>query len=1007
MRKTKFWLIVILFILVLVGFRLLWIESNQTPRTPLAQNGVLDLRDSSGWPENLLLNGEWAFYAEEFLQPGTVDEHDFSVIQVPSDWSDQFSGGNSYGYGTYRLKILLDQQDRNIYRLYAKDIVSASRFFVNGKEQSPLGQPATSQQQERVDYRPQMIQLEAVAGEIELLIHVSNFHSIATGGLLQPMRFGEWTIAERFVFKEYAWQLILIAILSLHSLYSLLIFALYSRKNNMLYLSLSFLFMALTITISDDKLLLYFFPAISFAVWSKLNVLLYIGAVYLIVMYIKSLVDTKDHPLARWTKYFFLLYTAGFAAVVLLTLFSINIEVLFIYALMIILPLPLPFLIYSLSRHMGPNFIFFFLAAIGLISSTLWGLYKAQVLPELPYYPFDMLISIILFGLFWFKGFFMEKDKSQRLAVSLQNEIMQKDNFLANTSHELRNPLHGIMNITQTIHDSNKETLTPETKRNLDTLLSVGRQMTTVLNDLLDREKLKEGKLHLDRHEIKVLPVLENVIETLQFMTQGKSLVLEHSLTDQFPYVQADENRLYQIFFNLLHNAIKFSSEGMIHVSAEVKDGMAVIHIADEGMGMSKEESEKIFHAYMQTEKGMTSTGGGGLGLGLSICRQLIELHGGTIKVKTAEGHGSTFTFTLPLAEGQTQKVAPPAVEIPHAEPESVSSEAVSPGDAGEHILVVDDDPLNLQIIKQMLVAEGFTATICTSGKEALERLESGKWSLVISDVMMPYMSGYELTRELRKQLTLAELPILLLTARTQPVDIQMGFEAGANDYVSKPVEKVELMIRVRALLELNHTIAERIEMEAAWLQAQIQPHFLFNTLNTISALSEIDPDQMVKLLENFGTYLEQSFTSQNLERTVPLKKELELVEAYIYIEKQRYGDRLQIKMDIDPVEVEVPPLSIQTLVENAMEHGVLKRPEGGTVWLSVKENEDAVEITIRDSGSGMERDIDTLLRNDNMGLENVGIPNTHKRLRQLGHAGLEIESIAEVGTVVRFSIKK
>ena len=385
MRQAKFWSIVALFIAILIAFRLFWIDSNQTIHTPLAQNGVLDLRDSTMLSKDLLLNGTWEFYADKFLEPDTVDAYKSSSISVPGDWSDQFSGDSSYGYGTYRLKIMLTPEDSKIYRLYAKDIVSASRFFVNGEEQQPLGNPSTNRQEERVDYRPQTVQVEAESGEIELLIHVSNFHSLGTGGLLQPMRFGEWTIAERFVFKEYAWQLILIAILSLHSLYSLLIFALYSRKNNMLYLSLSFLFMALTITISDDKLLLYFFPAISFAVWSKLNVLLYIGAVYLIVMYIKSLVDTKDHPLARWTKYFFLLYTAGFAAVVMLTLFSINIEVLFIYALMIILPLPLPFLIYSLYRHMVPNFIFFFLAAIGLITSTLWGLHKAQVLPELHY----------------------------------------------------------------------------------------------------------------------------------------------------------------------------------------------------------------------------------------------------------------------------------------------------------------------------------------------------------------------------------------------------------------------------------------------------------------------------------------------------------------------------------------------------------------------------------------------------------------------------------------------
>ena len=302
MKRVKFWLIVTLFIMILIAFRLLWIDSNQSIHTPLAQNGKLDLRDSIELSDDLLLNGEWQFYAGEFLEPGATSAHTPSLIQVPGDWKNQFSGDSSYGYGTYRLTIMLDQNDSNIYRLYAKDIVSASRFFVNGNEQLQLGQTATKREQERVDYRPKTLQVEAEAGQIELLIHVSNFHSLGTGGMLQPMRFGEWSAAEQFIFKEYAWQLMLIAVISLHGVYSLLIYSLYSRKKDMLYLALSFFIVAFSITIADDKLLLYFFPDISFLVWSKLNVLLYIGAIYLIVMYIKALVDTKTEPLGKWSK---------------------------------------------------------------------------------------------------------------------------------------------------------------------------------------------------------------------------------------------------------------------------------------------------------------------------------------------------------------------------------------------------------------------------------------------------------------------------------------------------------------------------------------------------------------------------------------------------------------------------------------------------------------------------------------------------------------------------------
>ncbi|ARF17608.1 ATP-binding protein [Sporosarcina ureae] len=1005
--NKKFWLIVPFFIVILIAFRLIWIDSNQRTYTVTAENGVIDLRGMGDLSEDILLNGEWQFYAEEFITPGESSKKVPSLIQVPADWQEQFSGNTSYGYGTYRLKIYLDRDDTNIYRLYAKDIVSASRFFVNGEEKVQLGKTATNRKQEEVDYRPQTLQLESKAGEIELLIHVSNFHSLKTGGIIQPMKFGEWSAAERSVFKEYGWQLALMSIICLHSVYSFLIYLLFSRRKEMLYLALSFLSVAIAIAIADDKLLLYFFPEISFATWSKMNILVYSGAAYLVVLYTRALVDTVKHPFSKKGRYYFRIIGIGYGIFVMLTLLSVEIDVLFLYALMILIPLPTPFLMYRLSKREKENFIFFLLAAISLMSSTIWGLYKAQVMPELPYYPFDMLISIILFGLFWFKRFFMETEKSHNLAASLQEEIQQKDEFLANTSHELRNPLHGILNITQTIYDSEQDKLSHETKRNLETLLSVGRQMTIILNDLLDREHLKDDKFRLNQQNIKILPVLINVFDTLTFMKEGKSVLLEHSIPVQFPNIKADENRIYQILLNLVHNAIKFSTEGTVHVSAEVQNKMAVIRVSDEGIGMSPEDANIIFKPYKQAESGIASTGGGGLGLGLSICKQLIEMHGGEIRVETKEEKGSTFTFTLPLSEDQQQKDNIPVPDMVQQKLELTDSVSSPANNATERILVVDDDPMNLQIIKQMLKADGYLVVTCTSAKEALKAIERDRWSLVISDVMMPYMSGYELTRELRKGFLMAELPILLLTARTQQIDIQMGFEAGANDYVRKPVEKIELIMRVRALTNLNQTIAERIQMEAAWLQAQIHPHFLFNTLNTISALGEIDPEKMVKLLDKFGTYLEQSFTIQNLASTVSLEKELELVEAYIYIEKQRYGDRLQVEMDIAPVQVEVPPLSIQTLVENAVEHGVLKRPEGGTVWIKVSERDDAVDISISDNGLGMEQDLVTLLQDDTNMQAGVGLPNTHKRLRQLGYSGLTIDSIPNIGTVIQFSIKR
>lgn len=195
---------------------------------------------------------------------------------------------------------------------------------------------------------------------------------------------------------------------------------------------------------------------------------------------------------------------------------------------------------------------------------------------------------------------------------------------------------------------------------------------------------------------------------------------------------------------------------------------------------------------------------------------------------------------------------------------------------------------------------------------------------------MMPHMSGYELTQKVRARYSLYELPVLLLTARSQPEDIYTGFYSGANDYVTKPVDAVELKYRIRALTAMKISFNERVRIEAAYLQAQIQPHFLFNTLNSIAALSDMDTKKMQELITAFTSFLRISFDFLNIGELVNLSHELELVESYLYIEQTRFAERISVVWEVDPdINILLPPLSIQPLVENAIKHGLLKRQQG------------------------------------------------------------------------------
>ncbi|MFK4344739.1 sensor histidine kinase [Paenibacillus sp. RC253] len=219
----------------------------------------------------------------------------------------------------------------------------------------------------------------------------------------------------------------------------------------------------------------------------------------------------------------------------------------------------------------------------------------------------------------------------------LQRADQVKNDFLANTSHELRNPLHGMINIAQSVLDNQTHTLDERNRSNMQLLITVGRRMSLLLNDLLDVTRLRERDIRLEKRSLKPQGVASGVLDMLRFMTDGKSLEMVISIPDHFPNVLADENRLVLIFFNLLHNAVKYTNAGTISIQADIRDGMAHIHVRDTGVGMDEETQQRIFQPYEQGTTHLTVIGDG-LGLGLSISKQLIELHGGTLRVHSSSG---------------------------------------------------------------------------------------------------------------------------------------------------------------------------------------------------------------------------------------------------------------------------------------------------------------------------------------------------------------------------------
>ncbi|MEG4147534.1 ATP-binding protein [Microcoleus sp. Pol12B5] len=447
-------------------------------------------------------------------------------------------------------------------------------------------------------------------------------------------------------------------------------------------------------------------------------------------------------------------------------------------------------------------------------------------------------------------------------ALETKNSELQrldklKDEFLANTSHELRTPLNGIIGIAESLIDGATGQLPESTNFNLALITSSGKRLSSLINDLLDFSQLKHKKLELQIKSIGLREIVSVILTLSQPLVGKKNLQLINSVAPELPPIAADENRLQQILYNLIGNAIKFTESGRVEISAELVTGKAqsplnsqlAITVSDTGIGIPEDKLERIFESFEQAD-GSTAREYGGTGLGLTVAQQLVELHGGKIWVSSTVGVGSQFIFTLPLSESQpdVSSLQPllsensPIFITPELGRKSslINSPISDNSDLLEtekiKVLVVDDEPINIQVIINSLSIENYEISQASNGLEAVNLIESGfKPDLILLDVMMPQMTGYEVCREVRKKYSPLEMPILMLTAKNLTTDLVEAFNLEANDYVTKPFIKKELLARINTQIRLA-------KLNAAY--GRFVPHDFLNLLEKPSIIE-------VKLGEN------------------------------------------------------------------------------------------------------------------------------------------------------------
>ena len=407
--------------------------------------------------------------------------------------------------------------------------------------------------------------------------------------------------------------------------------------------------------------------------------------------------------------------------------------------------------------------------------------------------------------------------------VELKRLDLLKDEFLANMSHELRTPLNGMIGLAEALIEGAAGPMDGRARGNLELIRKSGRRLSSLVNDILDFSKLKHHDIQITLAPVDMHSLTGFVLELARPLVRKRDILLGNRVPPG-TMVYGDEDRLQQILFNLIGNAVKFTDEGSIEIEAvpyPEGDGLILFTVSDTGIGIPPEKIDRVFETFEQAD-GSTSRRYGGTGLGLAITRRLVELHGGAIWALSETGNGSRFCFTLRRCERDLKREGDGSRALFDQLPDTFEEDAVQ-GDLaprvgvarkGKRILAVDDEPVNLHVLVNHLNLEGYEVVPGENGRDVLDILEKGPVpDLVVLDVMLPGISGYELCRIIRQRYSPYELPVLMLTAKNKPGDVVTGIEAGANDYLSKPVNREELVARVNNLISLRDAVSEHNEL--------------------------------------------------------------------------------------------------------------------------------------------------------------------------------------------------
>ncbi len=752
---------------------------------PEAQDGVLDLRKTDLTRVDVPLTGTWRWTWQRLIGP-TDPAVATESVPFPQLWNHSTWRGKplpAQGYATYALTILLPP-GAGALALNLPDTYTAYRLFVNGTELAHNGIPGTNRETTTPYWSSQVKRLPVGSDTLRLLLQIANFHH-SKGGPYKAITLGNADRLSRAYNVDRALELFLTGCLFMGGLFFLGLFLFGRRDRAILYFSLFCLIYSYRIIGTDEYALHALFPGLAWVLTIHLEYLSLFLGIATFIVYTRLLYPDDVHPLFSRV---LAGICFGFAAVTIVMPPTVFTWLITPFLGLMFAYIGYAFFVYwraAQRRRPGANYA---LMSTGLLMVVFFAI-------NLEYFgiasPDNLLLFIGYVGFFFLQSLILSfrfAHTLHRARAQAEEGLRAKSEFLSTMSHEIRTPLNAVIGMTHLLLGDNPRS---DQREQLSVLLFSANNLLTIVNDILDFSKIEAGKISFEAIPMELATLARNVVAGYRSLALEKNLDLRLMVEQPFPGpVLGDPTRTAQVLTNLVHNALKFTEKGSVKVRLHVdaatdRDLTLTFEVEDTGIGIAPEKQKLIFEQFTQADSAMTRSFGG-TGLGLTICKRILSLQGVELQLRSEPGRGTTFFFTQTfLRAPKTAALVEAAKPVPNPVGKEKPLEGVS-------VLLVEDTPMNVLAARGILARWGCSVEVATNGQEALDRLDPARHDLVLMDLHMPVMDGYEATRRLRDRGE--TLPIIALTASLAQEVEEKTRDTGLNDIVVKPFNPNELL---------------------------------------------------------------------------------------------------------------------------------------------------------------------------------------------------------------------